>query len=286
MTSAPRSLSTDVNTSCSCCARPAHGRPSKSSRLLVRGVIRLSSGPGRCTRTVLSPPTSLSAPMVWLTIPPRSPSPRPRRQPLKAVSPVRGRLRLSGRLVLDAAIELAKVSGAGPALNPAAPFAGPVAATVPRGPDDGPDRQAGAVRPYPPGIAQMRDDAEPAATERRHGGLGRLRPGRTAAVADRDLDRAAVDIPGHPETLARQRVRVQDGIAQQLAHDKRRVADRGIKDSGRTELSTQFPARHCDARRRTWQQHDARRPHLLEHPSRCRDALDTSTSMAAFNTGR
>src|ERR1022692_4825197 len=136
---------------------------------------------------------------------PAIPSPRPRRQPLKAVSPVRGRLRLSGRLVLDAAIELAKVSGAGPALNPAAPVAGPVAATVPRGPDDGPDRQAGAVRPYPPGIAQMRDDAEPAATERRHGGLGRLRPGRTAAVADRDLDRAAVDIPGHPETLARQR---------------------------------------------------------------------------------
>src|ERR1022692_2206678 len=79
MTSAPRSLSTPVKTACSCCARPTQGSTSKSSLLFVLGVIRLSSGPGRCTRTTLRPPTSLSAPMLWLTIPPRSLAAPPRR---------------------------------------------------------------------------------------------------------------------------------------------------------------------------------------------------------------
>ena len=43
-------------------ARATHGIPSKSSLSLLRGVRRFSSLPGRCSITVRSRPTSLSAP--------------------------------------------------------------------------------------------------------------------------------------------------------------------------------------------------------------------------------
>src|SRR5215218_6732852 len=51
-----------ANASCSSCARATHGMPSNSSRSLLRGVSRFSSGPGRCSITVWSAPTSESAP--------------------------------------------------------------------------------------------------------------------------------------------------------------------------------------------------------------------------------
>src|SRR5687768_2689719 len=41
--------------------------PSKSSESLLRGVSRASSGPGRCSITVRSRPTSLFAPTVAMT---------------------------------------------------------------------------------------------------------------------------------------------------------------------------------------------------------------------------
>ena len=62
-TSTPRSVSAAANASCSSCARATHGTPSKSSWSLFRGVSRRSSGPGRCSSTVRSRPTSLVAPM-------------------------------------------------------------------------------------------------------------------------------------------------------------------------------------------------------------------------------
>src|ERR1022692_1227129 len=108
-----------------------------------------------------------------------------------------------------------------------------------------------------------------------------LRPGRAATVTDRDLHAMATDIPGDPETAPRQRVRVQNGVAQQLAHHKRRIANGGIEDSGRPELGAKLPARHRDTGGRTWQEHDARRPHLPEYGRRCRDAMETSTAMAS-----
>src|SRR5580658_1538348 len=58
--------------SCSCCALATQGRAPNRSRFLVLGVIRLSSGPGRCISTVRRQPTSLSAPIPLLTIPPES----------------------------------------------------------------------------------------------------------------------------------------------------------------------------------------------------------------------
>src|SRR5215210_6407835 len=61
-TSTPRCRSASANASCSSCARATHGTPSKSSWSLLRGVSRVSSGPGRCSITVRRRPTSLVAP--------------------------------------------------------------------------------------------------------------------------------------------------------------------------------------------------------------------------------
>src|SRR5829696_6084299 len=67
-TSTPRSRSASANASCSSCARATQGTPSKSSWSLLRGVSRRSSGPGRCSRTVRSRPTSLVAPMAGASV--------------------------------------------------------------------------------------------------------------------------------------------------------------------------------------------------------------------------
>src|SRR5690606_21084369 len=58
-TSTPCERSASANASCSSWALPTHGIASNSSLSLLRGVIRFSSAPGRCSRTVRSRPTSL-----------------------------------------------------------------------------------------------------------------------------------------------------------------------------------------------------------------------------------
>jgi hypothetical protein len=92
--------------------------------------------------------------------------------------------------------------------------------------------------------------------------MARTRDGRTAAIADRDLDGARVDCPGHLEPFARQRVSMQDRVAEQLADHKRRVRYRVVENPGRPQILGERLTRQRDARRSTRQVDDARRPHL------------------------
>ena len=87
-----------------------------------------------------------------------------------------------------------------------------------------------------------------------------------SAVTDSDLDRAAIHSPGDLKAFSGERIRVQDGIAEKLADDERRVAHRVIENSDRAELIGKRPAREGDTGRRTRQVDDSRRPHLLSHP--------------------
>ena len=84
-----------------------------------------------------------------------------------------------------------------------------------------------------------------------------------SAVTDSDLDRAAIHSPGDLKAFSGERIRVQDGIAEKLADDERRVAHRVIENSDRAELIGKRPAREGDTGRRTRQVDDSRRPHLL-----------------------
>jgi hypothetical protein len=112
----------------------------------------------------------------------------------------------------------------------------------------------------------MVDDAEPAATQGRYRRQQGMRPGGAAPVAHRDLDRAAVHRPGHLKPASGQRMRVQDGVAEQLADDHCGVAHGRIEDPRREQVSGEPVPGHRYAGGRTGQEHDARVPHLPEHP--------------------
>ena len=257
---------------------------------LVLGVIRLSSSPGRCTSTVLRQPTSLSVPMLWLTIPPRS-SPYPPHgdpcwqyhQSLPDYSKPDQRVRkrrirprygaVLGKLATASARCQEELESPLPDWpNGPTRVAVTSRAVVPGRREHRPHGQPDLVGPDAPGLAQVLDDAEPAAADRRRRGVTGVRNRRAAAIADREFDAGPVDCPGHLQPLAWQRVGVQDRVAEQFADDEDGVPDRAIEDPGGPEFVGQCPAREGDAGRGTRQVDDARRPHLPCHPPRRRGA--------------
>src|SRR5579872_2078025 len=54
--------------------------------------------------------------------------------------------------------------------------------------------------------------------------------GGAAAVLDADPDRAVLELPAHPDQRSWQRLGVPERVAEQLADDDRRIADRGLED--------------------------------------------------------
>ena len=95
-----------------------------------------------------------------------------------------------------------------------------------------------------------------------------MRERRAAAVADGDLDRTRVDVPGDLQPFARQRVCVQYRVAQKFANDQDSIGDRVVEDSSRPQFIGECLARESYARRGTRQVDDARLPHLPDRPPR------------------
>lgn len=109
--------------------------------------------------------------------------------------------------------------------------------------------------------------------------MPRMRDGRAAAVADRDLDRGTGHCPRHLQPFAWQRVSVQNRIAEQFADDEYGVPYGAIEHPGSPEVIGQRPARESDARRRTRQVDDARSSHLPGHPPSHRGAALSALRM-------
>ena len=95
-----------------------------------------------------------------------------------------------------------------------------------------------------------------------------MRDRRAAAIADGDLDRTRVDVPGDLQPFARQRVSVQYRVAQKFANDQDGIGDRVVEDSGRPQFLGECLARESYARRGTRQVDDTRLPHLPDRPPR------------------
>ena len=135
----------------------------------------------------------------------------------------------------------------------------------PRGRQDGPDRESHLVGAHAPGLTEMGHDGQAASAHRRRRRLADVRHGGAASVAHGDLDRAAVDGPRDLKPFSRKRVRVHDGVAQQLADDEGRIAHRIVRHACRLQFADKSPAHDADAGWRARQVHDARHPHLPAH---------------------
>jgi hypothetical protein len=98
--------------------------------------------------------------------------------------------------------------------------------------------------------------------------MSRMRERRATAIADGDLDRTRVDIPGDLQPFARQRVCVQYRVAQKFANDQDSIGDRVVENSGRPQFIGECLARESYARRGTRQVDDTRLPHLPDRPPR------------------
>lgn len=103
----------------------------------------------------------------------------------------------------------------------------------------GPDRQTGVVRPDAPGSGENLHDVQATAAKRGDGGAGCRRPGVSAPVADRYLDRVIVDGPGDLNVGARKRPRMADRVAEELANDENGVSNGAVKDPGRHQVGGQ-----------------------------------------------
>src|SRR5215469_8182095 len=91
---------------------------------------------------------------------------------------------------------------------------------------------------------------------------------RAAAVADGDLDRTRVNVPGDLQPFAWQRVCVQYRVAQKFANDQDGIGDRVVEYSSRSQFIGERFARESYARRGTRQVDDTRLPHLPDRPPR------------------
>ena len=139
-------------------------------------------------------------------------------------------------------------------------------AVVPRRREDRPYGEPDLIVADTPGQAEVLDNAEPAAADRERRRMTSVRNRRAAAVAYRHLDRASIHVPSDLEALAGQRIGVQDGVAEQLADDQRRITHGVVEDSRRAQLIGERTARKADARWRARQVDDFRRAHLPSPP--------------------
>ena len=132
----------------------------------------------------------------------------------------------------------------------------------PRRGEHRPDRGSPLAGPYAPAAGQVLDNGKPPAAKREPRWARRMRPGRGPAVTDRYLDPSVHEHPGHLQHRTRQRASVPNGVAQQLAHHKRRIAGRRIHDACFAQVSREVPPGSPEAGWRVWEQDHARRSHL------------------------